>query len=152
MKARQRRAVIHVVAAAGCALCAGGAWALTDEAIFRGLGFDSIVTGVPGVRPPGMGGATVALDSGVTAVQANPAGLHFVRGGQVFAEYRFIEQDTRISEANMGSLSVDPVSGARDLPFLGLTSVSEPESLSGVSFIGCCGPPIRSRRRRQSLQ
>jgi hypothetical protein len=114
-------------------------WALTDEAIFREFRFSSIVSGVPGVEPPGMGGASVALDGNVSAVQSNPAGLHFVTDLQVFGEFRAVDQDDRLSGSSRGSLDVDTTTGERDLPYLGLTSASEPETYSGLNFLGVAG-------------
>ncbi len=117
----------------GIVAVGGGARALTDEEVFREFTFSFIN---PGPRALGMGGAFSAVADDVTAVRANPAGLHYVTGTDAFVEFRSIDRDTRITTSDLGSLAVDPDTGDRELPFLGLTSVAEAERSDEPTFVG----------------
>ena len=118
---------------------AGGAQplALTDEEIYRNFQFNFIN---PGARALGMGGAFIAVADDPTTAQANPAGLDSLREPQVYFEYRGADQDDDTFESNLGSLAVDPNTAERDLPYLGLSSGTETESLSAPTFISFSWP------------
>lgn len=132
------RHLFFAFAAASC-LQAGtdSAWALTDEEIFRDFRFNLANSGA---RALGMGGASVAVVDDATAIQANPAGLSSFPDPQLFAEFRTAKNDTSISRSAFGSLAVDPVTGARDLPFLALTSVADEKTASDLTFLSFAFP------------
>jgi len=115
--------------------------ALTDEETFREFRFNFVN---PGARALGMGGAFAAIADDPTAAQANPAGLQFVLTPQFLVEYRSLDQDTTVDRSSLGSLSVDSGTGARNLPFLGLTAVSNPDTTSDLGFIGVVVPVRRT--------
>ena len=144
------RLASRALAAVLCLLAsAGSARALTDEEIFREFRFNF---NNPGARALGMGGVFVAIADDVTATQANPAGLVSIGGPAVFTEYRVIHTDTSVLSSNFGSLEVDPVTGDRDLPFLGLTSVSDSETLYEPTSISYAWPfSLGSTGRRLTL-
>lgn len=120
--------------------------ALTDEEIFREFRFNFAS---PGARALGMGGAFAAVADDATATQANPAGLRYVLTPEFFLEFRSSEQDTTLTQSNLGSLAVDPATGARDLPFLGLTSVSSPDPMRVPGFLGFVLPLRRAGAGRR---
>jgi len=127
----------------------GSASALTDEEIFRAFQFNFLN---PGARTLGMGGAAVAGVTDGTAAQANPAGLRYVTRPEFFAEFRGISRDSEVFGSQLGSLDVDPLSGSRDLPFLGLTSVSNPASTSELNFVSFAWPlELGAAKRRLVL-
>ena len=70
--------------------CAGNAWALTDEEIFREFRFNFVI---PGGRASGLGGAFVAAADDATAAEANPAALHYISRYELFLEYRLDRPD-----------------------------------------------------------
>ena len=151
MKERKaNRVVSRVLVAAVCTLaCTGGAWALSDELMFRDMQFNFIN---PGARSLGMGGAFTAVADDVTASQANPGGLHYISTPEFFFEYRVIENDPRISSSSFGSLEIDPVSGTRELPYLGVTSASETETITAPTFVSFAWPfELGSSGRRLTL-
>jgi hypothetical protein len=125
---------------------AGSATALTDEEIFRQFRFNLVN---PGARALGMAGAQVAIADDGYAVQANPAGLFSLERPQYFAEYRSIDEDLRLYQSDLGSLDVDPGTGARDLPFLGLASVSDVDQFGEFSFAGIAWPLKLGRQQRR---
>jgi hypothetical protein len=61
--------------------------------------------------------------------------LHNVLTPQLFLEVRSFDRDTTVERSNLGSLSVDSSTGERNLPFLGLTSVSDPETSTDPTFV-----------------
>jgi len=139
---RRRRQILRVVTALTIAFLSPGLpRALTDEETFREFRFNFVN---PGARALGMGGAFAAVADDATAAQANPAGLQYVLTPEFFLEYRSIDQDTTIDRSNLGSLSVDQSTGARNLPFLGLTSVSNPDTTSDPSFVSFVLPMRRT--------
>jgi long-subunit fatty acid transport protein len=111
--------------------------ALTDEEIYRNFRFNLIN---PGARSLGMGGAFIAVADDPTTAQANPAGLDFLRSPQFFIEYRNVQTDDEAFGSNLGSLAVDPNSGERELPFLGLTSSGETDNFSAPSYLNLTWP------------
>ncbi len=113
------------------------ALALTDEEIYRNFQFNFVN---PGARALGMGGAFVAVADDPTAAQANPAGLIFLEKPHFFFEYRGVQSDDNTFSSNLGSLDVDPNTGARDLPYLGLSAGSESENVSAPTFISVSWP------------
>lgn len=145
--ARTGRRVPVSLAMALLLVGAGDALALTDEEIFREFRFNFLN---PGARSLGMGGAFVALADDATAAQANPAGLHYVSGPQLFVEYRSLDEDPRRFDANLGSLEVDPLTAERDLPFLELTSGSATEEVNEPAFVSFVWP-FRGVGQRISL-
>ncbi len=119
---------------------AGGAppvLALTDEEIYRNFQFNFIN---PGARALGMGGAFIAVADDATTAQANPAGLDSLREPQLYFEYRVANQDDETFTSDLGSLAVDPNSGARDLPYLGLSSGTDTDSLAAPTFVSFSWP------------
>jgi len=102
--------------------------AITDEAIFRNFRFNFIN---PGGRTLGLAGAFIAAADDATAVQANPAALHYIQKSEFFIEFRSLEIDDQISTSRSGN--VDLMN--EDLPFLSVTEVSNPEDISNASFI-----------------
>ncbi|HKY31473.1 MAG TPA: hypothetical protein VJV23_02970 [Candidatus Polarisedimenticolia bacterium] len=139
-----------VAAMALGALAAGGRIeALTDEEIYRHFQFNLVN---PGARALGMGGAYIAVADDPTASLANPAGLNFLHHPQFFFEYRAMEEDTEGFRSSLGSLEVDPNTGAGDLPFLGLRSDSNVETMSDPSYIAFTWPTqVGTARRRLTL-
>ena len=120
--------------------------ALTDEEIFREFHFNFAN---PGARALGMGGAFAAVADDATATQANPAGLRYVLTPEFFLGFRSGQQDTTVTRSNMGSLAVDPGTGGRELPFLGLTSVSSPEAMREPGFLSFVLPLRRAGAGRR---
>ena len=118
-------------------LCRSASWALTDEETFRVFRFNFVN---PGARALGMGGAFGAIADDATATQANPAGLNSILTPEFFLEYRSLDRDPTIDRSNVGSLSVDLSTGARDLPFLGLTTVTNPDQSGDLSFVSFALP------------
>lgn len=111
--------------------------ALTDEEIYRNFQFNFVN---PGGRALGMGGAFIAVADDPTAAQANPAGLGFIRDPRLYLEYRVANQDDETFTSNLGSLAVDPNTGGRELPYLGLSSGTDTDSASAPTFISFCWP------------
>ena len=111
--------------------------ALTDEETFRGFRFNFVP---PGARALGMGGAYAAIADDGTAAQANPAGLQFILAPEFFLEYGSTHRDTTIDRSTLGSLSVDLSTGARDLPYLGLTTISHPDTTGDLAFVSFVFP------------
>ncbi|MGH9869012.1 MAG: OmpP1/FadL family transporter [Candidatus Polarisedimenticolia bacterium] len=118
-------------------MAGGQPLALTDEEIYRNFQFNFIN---PGARALGIGGAFIALADDPTTAQANPAGLDLLREPNFYFEYRVANLDDDTFSSDLGSLSVDPNTGARDLPFLGLSSGTETGSLSAPTFISFSYP------------
>ena len=85
----------------GIVAVGGSPRALTDEEVFREFTFSFVS---PGPRALGMGGAFSAVADDVTAVLANPAGLHYVTGTDAFVEFRSIDRDTRVTRSDLGRL------------------------------------------------
>jgi hypothetical protein len=111
--------------------------ALTDEEIFRDFRFD--LAG-PGARALGMGGAQIAAGGDAAAALANPAGLRFVAGSQVILEAVSTDDDPGEFASALGSLAVDPVSGDRDLPYLGVTGASRADGVVEPGFLAFARP------------
>jgi hypothetical protein len=127
----------------------GVSQALTDEEIFREFAFNFTS---PGARSLGMGGAYMSVADDGTAVQANPAGLDLLGDPELFFELRSVDRDTTRFESQLGSLEVDLVTGERDLPFLGLTSVAEFDTSSDAGFLSFAWPfEVGSGGRRVTL-
>lgn len=131
------------------ALClaagAGGpARALTDEELFREFQFNLIN---PGARALALGGAFVALADDPTAAQSNPGGLFAIPEPAFFVEFRSIDTDPTDFRAETGSLEVEAGTGARDLPFFGVRSVSEPETIDEPTFVSFVWPGQVGGRR-----
>src|SRR6185436_2563794 len=97
-----------------CALASfRSARALTDEEILRDFRFNF---NTPGARAMAMGGAYVGVADDATAADANPAGLCNLTTGQVFVELGYSgEDDLGSVQSDVGSLAVNPVTGAREL-------------------------------------
>lgn len=131
------QALRSVIIAASVLLMLGDARALTDEEIFRELRFNLTS---PGPRALGMGGAFVAVADDATATQANPAGLTSLEAPEFFVEYGVTRADDQVFQSRSGSLNVDLQTGARNLPYLGLTSASSWEDASEVTFLGVAWP------------
>jgi long-subunit fatty acid transport protein len=88
-----------------------------------------------------LGGAFVGVADDATAAEANPAGLCNLATGQVFLEYRYTEQaDPVTTESSTGDLTVNPVTGARNLPYLSLTAQSEADNTGTPDFLGFVWP------------
>ncbi len=134
-----RRALLPAFALAAClAGLSGSARALTDEEIFRNLPVNNLP---PGPRAAAMGGAYVGIAGDATAPLTNPAGLHALSSTQIFLEFRALDpKNPEPFRSNVGSLAVDPVTGARELPYLSLNSASIADSQSDLSFIGFVWP------------
>ncbi len=148
---RRRNRTRRVLLASAC-VCGWlhAASAGTDEEIFRELRFNFTV---PGARAMALGGAFVAVADDATAAEANPAGLARLDHGQVFVEYRSSSGgDAASTGSSLGSLVVDPVTGARDLPYLSLASRSNAEDSGALSFIGFVWPlTLGSEARRLTV-
>src|SRR5262249_4377712 len=139
---RRRTRRHHVVIALTIAfLCPRVLRALTDEETFREFRFNF---GNPGARALGMGGAFAAIADDATAAQPNPAGLQFVLAPQFLVEYRSLDRHPTMHRGSRASLAVHPGTGARDLPFLGLTTVSNPDTTGDVGFVGVVIPVRRT--------
>jgi long-subunit fatty acid transport protein len=126
----------------------GTARALTDEEIFLELGFN---LNNPGARALGMGGTSFAVTNDAAVAVANPAGLWFLGHPQAFVEYRGVDQDPRVVASTSGSLEVDLLTGARDLPYLGVTSVSNPDPSNDLGFVLAWPLDLGSTKRRLTL-
>ena len=87
-----------------------------------------------------LGGAFVALADDATAAQSNPAGLYALTRFEAFVEYRVTDRDPTVVSSESGSLAVDPVTGDRDLPYLSVTNVSDPEQTSDFPFASLVFP------------
>ena len=130
--------MLRAVALAACILgWAGNAQAVTDEEIFREFAFNFIN---PGARAMGLGGAFAAIADDVTAAQANPAGLATFSDPKSFLEYGVIERDLQVVSGETGSLEVDLITGERELPFFGVTSVSNVETVNEPTSLGLAYP------------
>lgn len=143
----RRDLLIRIVLAATSvlAVCRGSSWCLTDEEVFRDLRFNFLN---PGARALGMGGAFVAAADDATAAQANPAALHYLRAPELFAEFLATSRNARIVTSRHGSL--DPVSPV--LPYLELTSASNSESATNLSYLSFSWPmEVGASRRRLVL-
>jgi long-subunit fatty acid transport protein len=122
-----------VTAGACLFLATGTAFALTDEAIFRRFQFNFTN---PGARALGLGGAFIAAADDATAAQANPAALNYLNAPEFFAEVRHSDLDSEVFTSQFGTLDTSP----RDLPFLELTSVNNPEDLTNGTFVSYVQP------------
>ncbi len=112
--------------------------ALTDEETFRDLRFDFPA---PGARAMALGGAFVGVADDPTAADANPAGLATLQRSQFFVGIRSAAGgDAATTRSSLGSLAVNPVTGARDLPYLDLSARSEADSSVVPDFIGYVWP------------
>jgi hypothetical protein len=137
----RRLATLVLVSGLACS----GAQALTDEEIFRE--FPLFLTPA-GAHAVAMGGAYVALVADATAVTTNPAALRAVQGPELFVDARSTDRDAATFESRLGSTEVDGSTGARDLPFLGLTSVQQDETRETPTFVGAAVPiPLGGGRR-----
>jgi long-subunit fatty acid transport protein len=145
-----RQLPARMLVAAACLLVwTGDSRALTDEEIFREFPFRFINNGT---RSLAMGGAFVAVADDVSAVNANPAGLVALDGLNFYGEFGTLDVDTVVSTAASGSLDVDPVTGERDLPYFGLTSVKNAEKYEGATLVGLAWPlSLGSVDRRLTL-
>lgn len=150
MDSLTKRAARAFVAAACLIGWSRGARALTDEEMFRDFRFHFPV---PGARAMSLGGAFVGIADDATAAEANPAGLAGLDRPQVFVEYRSSRgEDGDPVASSLGSLTVQPVTGARDLPYLGLTARSKAERSGVPGFVGFVWPvAVGSERRRLTL-
>lgn len=145
---RHPRGRLRPVAAAALLLAVSSVpvRALTDEEIFRDFQFNLVN---PGPRAMGLGGAFAGIADDATAVQTNPAGLSRFDTPEIFVEFRFLHHDATSFSSSLGSAAVDPDTGARNLPFLELRSVADPEPVSEPSFIGGASPiAIGAKGRR----
>lgn len=126
------------------ALSAGNARALTDEEIFRDFRFNFIS---PGARALGLGGAFIAAADDATAVQANPAALHYVNKNEFFLEYREVRSDTEVftPSQSVGDITTDPNNPT--LPFLRLQAVTNREENNLPSFASFVIPFKMGTRR-----
>ncbi len=127
-----------------------GAWALTDEEIFRDFRFNFVN---PGARALGLGGAFVAAGDDATAAQSNPAALFYVPRPEVFLEYRNTRYDTVVFQDQIGDLSrPDPDLPPPGLPFLDLETTTKRETTSIPSFVSFAYPfRIGSRKATFAL-
>lgn len=131
------------VTVAACLLGAtGAAFALTDEAIFRRFEFNFTN---PGARALGLGGAFIAAADDATAAQANPAALQYLPAPEFFAELRYTDFDSEIFTSQFGTLNTSP----RDLPFLELNAVNNPDSLVNGTFVSYVQPFRLGKRERR---
>jgi long-subunit fatty acid transport protein len=134
----RRNATALLALAVSLAGCTGIARALTDEEIFRNLPFNYVPAGA---RAAAMGGAYVAIADDGSAALTNPAGLQALSRGQFFIEFRSLSPKEPDSiRNNVGSLSVDPVTGDRNLPYLSLTTGSEQDNQNDISFVSFAWP------------
>lgn len=114
--------------------------ALTDEEILRDFRFNFYT---PGARAMALGGAFVGIADDATAADANPAGLCNLTGGQVFVELGYSGKDNRGSvQSDVGSLDVNPVTGARDLPYLALNAQSQSSGSAAADFLAFVWPMV----------
>jgi long-subunit fatty acid transport protein len=116
---------------------AGDARALTDEEIFRDFHFE--LAG-PGSRNLALGGAAIVIADDATSARANPAGLRYIAGPQLFLELRATDDDPGSLASATGSLAVDPITGDRDLPFLGVRSASESDRVVLPGYLAFARP------------
>jgi len=124
-------------------LACSNAWAITDEEIFRDFRFNFIN---PGARALSLGGAFIAAADDTTAIEANPAALHYVSQFEIFAEYRNVQSLTRVSTPSQAFGDVSPGSMEDFFDFRTLFNSDENSLPSFVSFAA----PFRigkSRRR-----
>jgi len=119
--------------------CAGNAWALTDEEIFREFRFNFVI---PGGRATGLGGAFVAAADDATAAEANPAALHYISRFEIFLEYRSTQPETLVNFGSTGSNDI-----LSDVPYTDFTSVTNPEDREFVSFASFAFPFSMGNRR-----
>jgi hypothetical protein len=119
--------------------CAGDAWALTDEEIFREFRFNFVI---PGGRATGLGGAFVAAADDATAAEANPAALHYISRFEIFLEYRATQPETLFNYGSTGSNDI-----MSDVPYTDFTSVTNPEEREFVSFASFAFPFSMGNRR-----
>lgn len=131
----------------GLLFCAGSAHALTDEDLFRDFRFQF---GAPGARATALGGAFVGIADDATASVANPAGLTALKTAQFFVDVRYAGDDGADTvESSVGSLTVNPVTGERDLPYLRLTSQGQTDTSIVPDFIAFAWPfELGSKGRR----
>lgn len=144
---RRLKALLARAAVVACVVAiTGSALAATDEEIFRGLTFDLANTGA---RATSLGGAFVAIADDPTAVRSNPAGLGDVSEPEFFVSIVGADNDPIESRSRFGSLEVAPVTGARNLPYLSLTGVSDRSESTAPGFLGVVWPfefgPTRRR-------
>lgn len=135
---RVRRSLPWILCLVVCLLAVpADSRALTDEELFLDLRLNLTD---PGARALGLGGAFTAVADDVTATQANPAALNYVTAPEFYIEYRGISYDTLSRTTEMGSLDVDLGSGQRDLPYLGLRSVSGEETAAAPTLVAFAWP------------
>jgi long-subunit fatty acid transport protein len=113
-------------------------WALTDEQIFRDLGFNFVN---PGARSLGMGGAFIAVGNDVTAGTANPAALRTVERMELLADFRSVRPQATVVEGDPVDLSALPVA----LPLIDVTGGAEAADDELLSFFGFAFPLQRGR-------
>ena len=111
--------------------------ALTDEEIYRNFQYNFVN---PGARALGMGGAFIGVADDPTTAQANPAGLDSLRQPSFYFEYRVANRDDDTFTSDLGSLAVDPNTGERELPFLGLSSGTDTDAASAPTFVSFSWP------------
>ncbi len=127
----------------GC-LAGGNLWAISDEEIFRDFRFNFIN---PGARSVGLGGAFIAAVDDATAVEANPAGLHYVDRFEVFVEYRDASPDSQLFSRSSGTKDLGSTED-----FLIFNTVNNPEDSNPLSFVSFAYPfRIGNRRARLAV-
>jgi long-subunit fatty acid transport protein len=119
----------------------GSASATTDEEIFRDFRFNFIN---PGARSLGLGGAWIAAADDATAIEANPAALHYVSRMEIFAEYRQVEDLSRVTTGASPVGATAPVAGEDFFRFSTLFDAEEKNLVSFVSFAA----PFRVGKKR----
>lgn len=108
-----------------------GAWAVTDEEIFRDLRFNLIN---PGARALGMGGAFIAIANDATAAQSNPAGMtNLANRPQLFFELRYANPDSTSTQVDF-QFPQDPNSG------FSILAATEPKTTTAPSFVSYVQP------------
>ena len=121
--------------------------ALTDEEIFRSFPHSFLT---PGARALALGDAYVGLADDATAAHSNPAGLYALSTSQFLIDVRALQPDApEPLTSSLGSLAVDQVTGARNLPFLSLTSTYEPDNDVVPEFVGIAIPLASGGGRRR---
>jgi hypothetical protein len=88
-----------------------------------------------------LAGAFVGVAADVTAADANPAGLVNLQTAQLLVDLGYAAgNDSNAIASSVGSLDVDPVTGARDLPYLNLTAQSRSNGTATPDFVGFAWP------------
>jgi len=124
------------------ALFHANAWALTDEEIFRDFRFNFIN---PGARSLGLGGAFIAAADDATAIQANPAAMHYIFYKEFFVEYRHSAPETQFFFPDRPSGSLDPNNPR--LPYLDAQAVNDKQDTNTPSFASFAYPFRLGNRR-----